>query len=70
MITVFVSLFFGASLLTSIALAAACMLSGRGQEECEAEQALVTVESLRGIAEVELPRRSQRRQATPAHVGI
>jgi hypothetical protein len=70
MITVFVSLFFGASLVTSIALAAACILSGRGQEEIEAEQAFVTVESLRGIAEVELPRRRQHRRATPAHAGI
>jgi hypothetical protein len=70
MITVFVSLFLSASLITSIALVAACVLSGRGQEEVVAEQAFVTVESLRGIAEVELPRRGQRRQATPAHAGI
>lgn len=70
MITVLVSLFLGASFVTSIALVSACMLSGRGQEEVTMEQAMVSVESLQAIAEVELPRRGQLRQATPAHAGI
>ncbi len=70
MITVLVSLFLGASFLTSIALVSACMLAGRGQEEVPMEQAMVSVESLQAIAEVELPRRGQLRQPTPAHAGI
>ncbi len=70
MITVLVSLFLGASFLTSLTLVAACMVSGRGQEEVTMAQAMVSVESLQAIAEVELPRRSQLRQAMQAHAGI
>ena len=71
MITVIVSLFFGASLVTSIALAAACMLSGQVQRAAEAELGwTISVESLHSIAEVELPNHSRRRQAKPAHAGI
>jgi hypothetical protein len=70
MITVIVSLFFGASLVTSIALAAACMLSGQVQRAAEAELGWTSVESLHSIAEVELPNHSRRRQAKPAHAGI
>lgn len=70
MIIVLVSLFLGASFLSSMALVAACMLSGRGQEEVSMEQAMVSVESMQAIAEVELSRRGKMRQATPAHAGI
>jgi len=70
MITVIVSLFFCASLVASISLVAACMLSGRGQVIGEEEPMQVTLESLRSIAEVELPKHSQRRQTAPARAGI
>jgi hypothetical protein len=70
MITVIVSLFFVASLVTSIMLVAACMLSGRRQETSEEEPMSVTVESLQSIAEVELPKYSQRRKTAPVHAGI
>jgi hypothetical protein len=70
MITVIVSLFFVASLVTSIMLVAACRLSGRMQETGEEEPISVTVESLQSIAEVELPKYSQRRKTAPAHAGI
>jgi hypothetical protein len=69
MITVLLSLFFGASFVTSVALVAACILSGRMQPTAEAEIALVPVESFRAIAEVELPKYSQRRQTAPLHAG-
>ena len=68
MIIVLVSLFLGASFVTSIAVVLACIVAGRGQEDATMEQALV-LESLHAIAEVELPRR-QMRQAAPAHAGI
>jgi hypothetical protein len=70
MITVIISLFFGASLVTSIALAAACMLSGQVQRAAEVELGWIPVESLHAIAEVELPNHSRRRQVKPAHAGI
>ena len=70
MITVIISLFFGASLVTSIALAAACMLSGQGQRVAEVELGWIPVESLHAIAEVELSNHSRRRQVKPAHAGI
>jgi predicted membrane protein len=70
MITLFISLFFGASFVTTVALVAACILSGRTQEASAAETVMVSVESLHGIAEVELPNYSQRRQSVPVHAGI
>jgi hypothetical protein len=70
MITLLVGLFFGASFVTTVSLIAACMLSGRMQATVEAETSLVTVESLRTIAEVELPKYSRRGPATPAHAGL
>jgi hypothetical protein len=70
MITMLASLFFGASFVTTVALIAACMLSGRMQEVTEAETSLVTVESLRAIAEVELPKYRRRQSAVPVHAGV
>jgi hypothetical protein len=70
MIMVIVGLFLSASFITSIAVVSACMLAGRCQEEVTMEQTMVSVESLHAIAEVELPRRRQMRQAATAHAGI
>jgi hypothetical protein len=71
MITAMVSLFLGASFVTSVSLVAACILSGKTQEAAERELALEpawdSCQAWRSIAEVELPRYSQRRQAAPAH---
>jgi hypothetical protein len=73
MIAVIVSLFLGASVVTSVALIAACILSGRTQEvvgmNAQYELGLVPVESLRAIAEVELPKYKRARSSTPLHVG-
>lgn len=68
MIVVLVSLFLSASFATSVAIIAACMMSGRVQRAIEAEAA--TAEAMRAIAEVELPKRRQRRHAAPAHAGV
>jgi hypothetical protein len=72
MIAVIVSLFVGASVVTSVALIAACILSGRTQEvvaiEAEFEPGLVPVESLRAIAEMELPKYKRGRGSSPLHV--
>jgi hypothetical protein len=70
MVPIVVSLFFGASFITSIALVAAAALAGRVQERVEAESTLSTAESLHSIAEVALPRDKQRGQAAPVHAGI
>jgi hypothetical protein len=71
MITAMVSLFLGASLVTSVSLVAACILSGRthdaAERELALEPALGACQDWLSIAEVELPRYSQRRQAIPAH---
>jgi hypothetical protein len=70
MITIVVSLFFGASFITSVALVAAAALAGRVQQKLEAECTLLTVESLHSIAEVELPGYKPRGQAAPVHAGV
>lgn len=70
MITVIVGLLCGASLISCAVLVAATTMSGRVQETIEAELALVTVESLRSIAEVELPKYNKRRRSRPVHVGV
>jgi hypothetical protein len=67
MIILIFSLFFGVILIGSLTLAAACILSGQVYEEAEALPAMATLESLRSIAEVELPRRNHRRQSAPVH---
>jgi hypothetical protein len=70
MVPIVVSLFFGASFITTVALVAAAALSGRVQQSMEAECTFVTAASLHSIAEVELPGYKQRRQKAPVHSGI
>lgn len=69
MITIGVSLFLGASFITSVALVAAAALSGRVQDRVQAERSLLTAEFVYSIAEVELPRYTQRCQAAPVDAG-
>jgi hypothetical protein len=70
MITLIVILYFGASLVSSLLLVAACMQSGRSQATAGEEPMLISVVLLQPIAEVDLPKQSQRRKPAPAHAGI
>jgi hypothetical protein len=71
MITAMISLFLGASFVTSVSLVAACILSGKTQAAAERELALEpawdSCHDWRSIAEVELPRYRQRRPVSRAH---